>query len=797
MEKVEVVGTLSRLAIYGERWGRAFLTITPEQAAALGVFRPDSFFQGINITGAALVGLNEGTEYRMRGTIKDHPKYGRSLDAEAATIELDANPAALANFLRRNIQGVGEISAKKIVARYAKDDQLRELREILLNNPLSLDVGAVLGQKKSKMATLKGSADQGVEVFIHRDLALRLGADGVMDSTLRKIGVWLAVRLPNPTSPDAVARAWALFLDDPYRPMLDVSGYGFAQADLIGGRLGVPRNHPSRLAALAMHAITQGCEMYGHVFLDWHEFVDAIRLADGGIDAEAAVNAAATRGWPVQIEQGTRRVYTNKLHAAQQRLAGLLSKMAGREIPCLYGGMDVHADIRAAERRVVAPASAPPGTCFRLDDSQRIALCAILTSRSQIHTLTAGPGSGKTALMELLVDILGRSRVGVFCAPTGKAAKVLSARVAKYHLSAQTIHTTLGVTEEGFVHNEDNPIFGDFVVIDESSMIDVELAGSLLAAIPAKCHLIFLGDTNQLPSVGPGQVLADLRRLPFDHHRLSSTHRNDGGILATVNEAAAGAMTLMDYPDVKFSRGLPEASLDSVAPLLLEYERAVARHGIPAVALLCARRKGNPDTPGWNTTYLNKVLRDRMNPRGERIKGTGLFTGDRVVVRKNMRLVQQPAKDDKPATVEAVVNGDTGTVGDAHYGEKAHEPESVTVRFDDGRTVRFPTEAVGVLALAYAVTVHTSQGSEFAEVQFVCTNGMPSFIHRGIVFTALSRAKKMLRVYGENGVIQSIVRRPIPPRNSALVEMVSAATQALKNIEPAQTQAAHPIDLDW
>lgn len=797
MEKTEVIGTLSNLAIYGERWGRAWLTITPQQAQSLGVIREGAFFQGISVTGAALLGLNEGTEYRMRGTLKDHPKFGRSLDVEAASIELDVHPAALAKYLKLNIRGVGEVAAKKIVQTYQEKDALSELRDILLNNPLGLDVGAALKQKKSRMAELKGSADQGIEVFIYRDLSIRLSADGVMDSILRKIGVWLAARLDQPQGADAVSRAWSMFQKDPYRPLLDISGYGFTQADLIGGRFQIPRHEPSRLAALAMHVITQGCEMFGHVFLQWDEFVDMLGKVDPSVDPDDAVNAAITRGWPVLVETQTRRVYTAKLHGAQARLAALLSKMAGRSLPPLYDRADVDSAIRAAERRVPVAPGAPAGSFFRLDDSQRAALKNILTSRQQVHTLTAGPGCGKTAIMELLVDVLGRSRVGLFCAPTGKAAKVLSGRVAKFHLHAQTIHTLLGVTEKGFTHDEENPVFADFVVVDESSMNDVELTGHLLAAIPAKCHVIFLGDTNQLPSVGPGQVLADLLALPFDHHRLTSTHRNDGGILATVNEAARGVMSLMDYADVWFSRGLPEASREAIEPILLEYERAVARHGINAVALLCPRRKGNPDQPGWNTTYLNQVLRNRMNPQGLKIRGTTLFTGDRVVVRKNMRLTQQEAQGDKTAVVEAVVNGDTGTVQEAHYGEKEHEPEFITVRFDDGRLVKFPSEAIGILGLAYAMTVHTSQGSEYAEVLFVCTNGMPSFIHRGIVFTALSRAKKMLRIYGENNTIAQVVRRPIPKRNSALVEMVGNTVNTGQETDKASEPKEHVLEIDW
>jgi exodeoxyribonuclease V alpha subunit len=794
---VEITGCLKHLSVYSGRWGRGFLSLTPAQAQELGTLRNETTFQGVTVTGASLVGLNEETDYRMRGRIVDHPQYGRQIEVDSVSVELPPRPEALKRYLQRNIRGVGDITATKIVAHYAQDDKLEELRDLLLNNPLSLDIQAVLGSKKPRQIALKGTSDQGIEIFIHRDLAIRLGAEYVPDSVLRKIGVWLAARLQNPTSPDAVTRAWEIFTADPYRPMLDISGYGFVAADLIGDRLGVSKDAPCRLAAMALTAVTQGCDMNGHVFLEWEQFVKAIETIDVLADPDAAVDAAIGRGWPLLVEGGRPgRVYQAKYHFAQHRLAMQLKAMTAACLRPLYSGQNLDADISAMERRMstlqaeaARKAGRPIPGAFSLDASQREALRGLLTSDRQLHTLTAGPGCGKTAIMELLVGVLGRTRVGVFCAPTGKAAKVLSGRLSRYSQSAKTIHSTLGVKEDGFLHDENSQLFADYVVVDESSMIDLELAGHLLAAIPKRCHVIFLGDANQLPSVGPGQVLADLMRLDFDHHQLTTTHRNDGGILDVVNQAAAGQMTITDqWPDVTFSHGLAEASDESIAPILLQYERAVAEHGIDQVALLCARRKGNIETPGWNTTYLNELLRKRMNPEGERIRGIRLHIGDRVVVRKNLTLVQQEAKEGVPAIVESVVNGDTGRVDSTIFGKKEHEPEFISVRLDDGRLVRFDMDSAGALSLAYAMTVHMSQGSEYAEVLFVLTGGVPSFVHRGIVFTAMSRAKKMLRVFAEDRNVHSIVKRPIPPRNSALIEMVGAARRA--QAAPAQPVAA-------
>lgn len=777
---MELIGTLTSLKVFDGRWGIGTLQLTQAHSEASGLAAEDDLLSegaSVTIVGNTLAHLSEGSDYRVRGNVKKHPQYGRQFEVEFASVELAPNPQALKRYLIRNLHGVGEVSAGKIIEKYKAEDKLAELRDQLLSNPLAIDVAAITG-RKTKIG-IKTEADQGIEHFIHRDLSIRLSAGVVNDGTLRRIATWLAGRLPSHTSPDAVPRAWEMFAKDPYLPIMYVGGYGFSQADAIGLAMDISKDHPSRLAALAIHTVTSACDMVGHVYLTRGEYTKALADVDPSADVDDTLNSAIAQAWPIVVDEDA--IYLRKYHFAQARVANLLKALAHRELAPIFKGGDLDREISAAEAAMGKNAK---GESFKLDPSQREALRGILTSPKAVHTLTAGPGCGKTSIMEIMVGVVGRSSIGMFAAPTGKAAKVLNARLARYGMSSKTIHMMLGVQQEGFIHDEKNPIHADYVVIDESSMIDIELFGHLLAAIPAKTHIIFLGDTNQLPSVGPGQMLADLQRIDFDHHRLNRTHRNDGGILQVVNEAATGVITQMDgFADVQFSHGLPEATEDSVARIMLDYERAVARHGINAVALLTARKKGRADTPGWNTTYLNAQLRARMNPHGQKIRGTGFYLGDRVVARKNMVLVQGKDENDREI-VEQVVNGDTGTIQSVTYkkekdGRETSDVDFVMIALDDGRKVKFPSEALSPLAHAYALTVHMSQGSEYAEVLFVCTNGMPTFIHRGIVFTAMSRAKKMLRIYAEDYAVRSVVRRPIPRRNSMVVELVDMPAQSV------------------
>jgi exodeoxyribonuclease V alpha subunit len=387
-----------------------------------------------------------------------------------------------------------------------------------------------------------------------------------------------------------------------------------------------------------------------------------------------------------------------------------------------------------------------------------------------VHTVTAGPGCGKTAMMEVLAHV-ARERNILFCAPTGKAAKVLSGRVRRYGCSAVTVHSLLGVRDEGYVHDEQQPLEAHIVVVDESSMLDLVLARALLDALPADCHLILLGDTGQLASVGPGDVLANILLLPGDHHRLHQGHRNDGGIHELVQQCRRGAVDCQDRPGVRFLRSLPPPDDVGLSRVVHAYLDAVRRCGLERVALLMPRRRGDIHLPGWNTTYINEALRQVLNPSGKRIPGSALRLGDRIIIRRNLALDEQG--------LALVVNGDTGTLVGCEVDEAGTNVLHLALALDDGREILFPGGALDSLALAYALTVHAAQGSEYQEVIVVCTAGSPAFVHRGMLYTAFSRARERLTVIGDPAAIQAICARPAPPRNARLVECTRHAVRRM------------------
>lgn len=263
------------------------------------------------------------------------------------------------------------------------------------------------------------------------------------------------------------------------------------------------------------------------------------------------------------------------------------------------------------------------------------------------------------------------------------------------------------------------------------------------------------------------------------HFHLTATHRNGGGILEVIKEIAAGECSAQDgYPDVTFSHELDEAA--HYFPVVLRsYLDAIGRRGIENVILLMSRRQGTATEAGWNTTYANALLRDTLNPNAEKLPGSGsLHVGDRIIIRENMVIKQKSDEDDDGEGDERsvrVVNGDTGQISSFERhpaGKKDNGVKWVRLKLDDGRMIDFPGEAMKVLDHAYALTVHAAQGSEYAEVIGVFTDGMPSFINRTSLFTAASRPRAHMHFFAEDRVLRKIAATPAPKRNTALVARV-------------------------
>lgn len=768
------------------------------------------------IVGEALAGLavarrTEHNQYLFTGRWDEHPKYGRQFKVAGISVDVAADRNALIPFLVRHYRGVGVVTADRVVQWYADHASLAELRDLLIHQPELLGSQPVFAGRARPVIYVDDSG-QSLEQQVYRRLALQLGGRGLADSLLRRLGSYLYGRVVDTAAAKrgVVEAAWQELRRDCYIPMLHVDGYGFATAEDIGAFFGVPKDAPERLAAIAHHVLDDASKTKGHAFLPRDEYRAAVAALDPQANFDNALACAAARGLPVVEEDG--RYYLKALLAAERHVAERFAAMASAHFAPIYAGTDALLD------HAIDVAVQDKGPDFRLDDSQHASLRALLTSRCLLHTLTAGPGCGKTALMEIVVMIVRHLSV-CFVAPTGKAAKVLHSRVAPYGREASTIHRALEPVTDGFARGADNPLDYRIFVADEASMIDLELASALLAAIPPESHLILVGDTDQLPSVGPGRLLEDAVAIPGDHNRLAHTHRNRGGILSLVRAVREGKVADPRSNDVDFRGDMGEAAFGFEPLVVPAYLEAVQRAGLANVSLILPRRKGRRDEPGWNVTYANAQLQERLNPLVEGAPGRrgrtmldapGLKVpdfpvmriGDRVMVRKNLLIPLQDSQrppavgvddDESDATggFEAVVNGDTGFLVAAHLND-AGGLLAVELDLDDGRTIRFPAAFMDFLALAYATTVHSAQGSEAREVILVLNNGHPDFLHRRIVYTAVSRAKERLTIFGALWVLQKLVSRPGPDRYSGLIRRVAQRLPAGAAMPRAQPEPPLP-----
>jgi len=359
---------------------------------------------------------------------------------------------------------------------------------------------------------------------------------------------------------------------------------------------------------------------------------------------------------------------------------------------------------------------------------------------------------------------------------------VLGGRIRQWGV-AKTVHSTLGAWEGGFRRHRGEPLETGFVVADEQSMMSAELTASLFDAIPPDAHVLLLGDPNQLDPVDAGCPFRSLLKIEvLDHYRLTRTHRNDGALLDLVKSVGDGVWPNDFARDAMTKRGgvgfspMPAAVPDFFTRLAHDVRDAASRHGgLSRVGVLCPKRRGSISVPDFNVTYLNHALREVLNPDAEgrlKIRGTQFRINDRIIVTRNMTLGLVDAPEDDRTYV---ANGDTGRLVSAQHGrnDEGEFLERVVLELDDDRKVVMPGDVIDRLGLSYAITVHAAQGSEYEEVFAFVTPGHRQFMHQSLVMTQLSRARKFLRIYGDDGVVSTVVGTPSPVRQCALIERVN------------------------
>ncbi|MBW7881964.1 MAG: AAA family ATPase [Caldilineaceae bacterium] len=789
-------GVIERITFHNEENGYTVAKLTPEHGGRGGFGAP----REVTIVGNML-GVNVGESVEMTGNWTVHAEYGRQFQVETFRPVLPATIAGIEKYLGSGlIKGIGPVTARRIVKKFGT-----ETLAVIEETPDRLAEVPGVGPKRVDMVKQAWAEQRAI-----KEVMLFLQSHGVSTS--------LATKIYKYYGDDAIN----IVRSDPYRLARDIFGIGFLTADKIARAMGMAANAPERVAAGVAYALNEASEE-GHVYLPTSELVkltaellgvapelvgiglarmwadDQIKVAPtpGAEAMDPRTTAAPEAAAPLLVaEEGG--VYAADTVAHGRKL--LAEEDAIYLTPLYYSEVGVANRLRrlateSASRLAVFQryqerawsdvlAEAERASGFPLAPAQRAAVQTALTHRVTI--LTGGPGTGKTTTVRTVLHLCKRERRRVLlAAPTGRAAKRLSETTGE---EAKTIHRLLEFKPgEGmaFQRNEENPLDGDLLIVDEASMLDLTLTNQLLKAVPPGMHLLLVGDVDQLPSVGAGNVLKDIMAaigdLPHAEPgttqsgrllsgsparsyaviRLQTIFRQEAGsfIITNAHNINRGQMPAIDNENATdfflFKTEDPERAAQLCVELVTT--RIPRRFGIPPedIELLAPMHRG-----AVGVGALNGALQQALNPpapnRPEKMVGSRVYrVGDRVMqVRNNY---------DKD-----VYNGDMGRI--TAMDTVMHR---VTVTFD-GRPVGYDFLELDELVHAYAVSVHKSQGSEFPAVVIPVLTTHYLMLQRNLLYTAVTRARRLVVLVGQPRAIAMAVRNDkVTQRFTGLMERLA------------------------
>jgi exodeoxyribonuclease V alpha subunit len=657
--------------------------------------------------------ISAGEWITATGVWTNDPAHGLQFKAQFLKTSAPSTAEGIERYLGSGmIRGIGPVYARRLVQRFGAD-----VFDIIEANPERLrEVDGVGPVRAARIAA--GWADQKVI----REIMVFLHEHGV--------GTARAVRIFKTYGADAVR----VISENPYRLARDIRGIGFRTADVIAGKLGIEKTAMIRVRAGISFALTEAMSD-GHCGLPRAELT---ALAETLLEVPASlINSAVL----LELDEGavtadrvgdTDCVFLTGLYLAERVIAERLARIGAGATP--WPAIDVDRALPWMEAR--------SGLSFAPSQVEAIRLAL----RSKALVITGGPGVGKTTIVNAILRILGAKGVKLLlCAPTGRAAKRMTEATG---LEAKTIHRLLEVDPKsfGFKRDETNPLDCDLLVVDESSMVDVPLMQSLLKAVPVAAALLIVGDIDQLPSVGPGQVLADIigsGAVPVV--RLTEVFRQaaQSRIIVSAHRINEGRLPDLTPPegetDFYFVKAAdPEQAAARIVELV--GERIPRRFGLDAIRdiqVLCPMNRG-----GVGARALNLALQAALNPAGERKVerfGWTFAPGDKV-----MQIENDYDRE--------VYNGDIGMIEDV-------DPDEGELSVDfDGRSVSFPFGELDTLAPAYATTIHKSQGSEYPAVVIPVMTQHYAMLQRNVIYTGVTRGEKLVVLVGQTRALAIAVK---------------------------------------
>ncbi len=685
-----------------------------------------------------------GDTLEVQGEFVVHPVYGQQLKMVSFKITIPDDAASMQRYLGSGaIHGIGEALAARIVKAFG-DETFR----IIEDDPLRLAEIKGISEKKAR-----DIAVQMAEKREMRDAMIFLQQYGISNT--------LAVKIFGKYG----SRIYGIIKENPYQLADDISGVGFKTADEIAGKVGIKVDSEYRIKSGILYALLQA-SLDGNTYVPMDQLIKrTIELLSGGPESVIEEDMVKVQISNLMMDQklvckNSDQIFASSYYYEEQGCAAMLSDLnVAENVTAVQEQTYLDRIIEIEAKRNI-----------ELDDLQREAVLKSISNG--IVIITGGPGTGKTTTINTIINYYASEGMDIMlAAPTGRAAKRMTEATG---YEARTIHRLLEVSGQvsddndakassvRFERNRDNPLEADAIIIDEMSMVDIHLFYALLKAIVPGTHLILVGDSSQLPSVGPGQVLSDLidsGRFPTIILRKIFRQAEESDIVMNAHRIHNGEKLVLNNKESKDFFFLERSDSNVIYKHMIQLIRDKLPGYVNAssydIQVLTPMRKGP-----LGAVSLNLILQEYLNPpdssKKEHVYGEMLFReGDKVMQIKNNYQAQWEVVGKHNIVVDSgmgVFNGDMGIVREIN-----EYSQDLVVEYDEKRRVRYPFSDLDEIELSYAITIHKSQGSEYPAVILPILGGPRMLLNRNLLYTAVTRAKSTVVILGSSQTLEQMV----------------------------------------
>lgn len=716
----------------------------------------------IIVTGT-MADVIEGEEYTFWGQIVQHSKYGQQLQITRYERAKPTSKGLVKYFSSSHFKGIGLKTAQKIVDMYGENTI-----DKILEHP-------------EKLQSISGLSAKSREAFIST-LRLNYGTEMVL-AKLANYGIpnKLAIQILDEYKEETLD----VVENYPYQLVEDIKGLGFTIADQLAEELGIESKSPERFRAGIIHSLLNSCMESGDTYVEARNLLEqTINLLESSRPVELDPNQVALELSHLieedKVQQVDTKIFDNSLFYAEEGIHKHLMRILERKGDKDQNIDSIHKHISTVEKELG----------IQYDTIQKEAICDAI--QNKVFILTGGPGTGKTTVINGIIavyalleglDLKKKSSLPILlAAPTGRAARRMNELTG---LPSATIHRHLGMTGDDDTSHLEDYLDADFIIVDEFSMVDTWLANQLFSNISSTSKILIVGDSDQLPSVSPGQVLADLLQIPsLPQTRLEKIYRqSEESTIVTLASQIRQGILPTDFTQKKADRSYFEIASNHIPATIEKILDAALRSGIPArdIQVLAPMYRG---TAGIDA--INQLMQDLLNPpQKDQISFEATQwnyrTGDKVIHLVNDAEVN-------------VFNGDLGYITDlipAKYTES--KQDEIVIDFD-GNEVSYPRNEWYKIRLAYAMSIHKSQGSEFPVVILPITSASKRMLERNLIYTAITRAKSKLILLGELQAFEYATQHMGTSRKTYLIERFIELTESSEEVNEPILETSNQIN---